>query len=92
MTKAFADSDCRYREWLTEHQQGYVLNTRRRPDPRYMVLHRSECRSISRPADAGAFTERGYIKVCSDSPADLELWARRHGAPGFSKRCSFCDP
>jgi hypothetical protein len=88
MMEEFTNSDSRYREWLTEHPQGYVLNTRRRPDPDYMVLHRSECRSISRPADPGAFTERSYIKVCSDTRDDLQVWARQYGAAGFSKRCS----
>ncbi len=42
----------------------------------------------------GGFTERDYVKVCSDSIADLGAWVRLHGRPSgsFSKLCPRCNP
>ena len=40
----------------------------------------------------GAFTERGYIKICSPSTQDLKSWINSKGGTGFSKLCSICKP
>jgi hypothetical protein len=46
-------------------------------------------------ARPGGFTTRGYIKVCSDSLAELQQYARgRGGRPdgSFSAKCRSCSP
>jgi len=88
--------DKQYTRWLRDNPKGYVLNTRREPDPEYMVLHRASCYTINRTAinaAPGGFTERAYIKVCSDNIQDLQNWVKKHGRlnGSFSKECSRCN-
>lgn len=76
-----------------EHPQGFVLNTRARPDPNYMVLHAATCASISSSAAApGAYTSRGYRKICAETTAEISEWVRNNGRPDgtFSKICGRC--
>jgi len=85
--------DTPYLQWLHDHPAGWVLNSRRRLDPTYMILHRATCHSINRAtrqADENPFTGRGYIKVCSDNSEPLHVWIGRNGGAGFTKRCSRC--
>ncbi len=89
-------NDSQYLRWLRENPKGYVLNARRKPDAEYIVLHRSNCHSISHytaNARPGGFTERDFIKVCSDSLPALRKWAQQNGRPdsSFSKECSMCN-
>jgi hypothetical protein len=82
-----------YFRWLAEHSEGYIVNTTRNKSPDYMILHRAFCQSISEyssVAKPGGFTERDYIKVCSDQIEGLKDWVRQHGRPNgtFSSECS----
>lgn len=82
MPDVFDSDDSVYLEWLTAHPKGFVINTRRRGDPEYIVLHRATCRTISRPtgeAPPGGFTERSYIKICAGSVEELRRWAALRG-------------
>lgn len=82
-----------YLRWLAAHPHGVVLQTRRRFDPAYAVLHRASCRTISTPTagmHADPFTSRAYIKICADAEASLLRWLNAAGGSGFSKRCSIC--
>ena len=79
--------------WLGEHPGGILVNTRRRPDPTYAVLHRSTCITIRRATGgtaAAPFAGHGYIKVCADPESELLAWARRLGDNGFSWHCTLC--
>lgn len=95
MLREFKNRERKYQAWLRSHPDGYVLNTRRSPDPDYMVLHRARCRTISQyhaMARPGGYTERDFIKVCADSEAELRAWVKAHGRRdgSFSKECGFC--
>lgn len=95
MLTVFDNHERKYQAWLRSHLGGYVLNTRRKPDPEYMVLHRAHCRTISQyhaMARPGGYTERDYIKVCADSEVELRAWAKANGRRdgSFSKECSLC--
>lgn len=97
MATVFLDDDAGYIDWLATHPRGFVLNTRREPDPDYMVLHRATCWSISGyqgRVKPGGYTERSYRKVCAGNVASLDAWVRAHGrrGGGFSKECGFCRP
>ncbi len=89
----FSDDDASYLAWLTAHPNGFVVNVRRSPDPDYVALHRASCKSISsdkrRP---GAYTARGYRKVCGITEAELKLAAKSEGRSdgSFSRRCGLC--
>ena len=96
MTTKFDRNDDDYQDWLKSHPNGYVINARRRLVPSYMVLHRVSCRSVrsySLFAPHGAYTERGYVKICAEKVSDLRAWVRKNGRPDgtFSKECSLCN-
>jgi hypothetical protein len=91
----FIDDDLNYLAWVATHPDGYVLNVRRSPDPRYVILHRANCTTISTETHApGAYTARGYRKICVSTEAMLQAAAKREGRSDgtFSKRCSHCLP
>src|SRR5688572_604425 len=93
----FTDNDERYQEWLRLHPDGFVLNMRRTPSERYVVLHRARCSRISAytgTALPGGFTEHDYIKVCAADAASLKEWIQTQFSPGStysSVRCH-CKP
>lgn len=97
MVIVFQDDDSNYLEWINNYVHGYVINTRRKIDEEYMVLHRASCSSIKNynlMAKSGGFTERNYIKICSTNIDDLREWVKVHGREDgkFSSECSRCYP
>lgn len=92
----FTGDDIAYLEWLDEHPHGFVINTARYRNPRYMVLHRASCGLIKSTEGVaeGGFTTRNYIKICSTDVDALRAWVRRHGRPdgSFSSTCGTCKP
>lgn len=91
----FCNHDEGYLLWIATNPDGFVLNVRRVADPDYVVLHRASCHSISDDSRApGAYTTRGYRKICAASVAALQLAAKREGRgdSSFSKRCGLCRP
>jgi hypothetical protein len=97
MVTVFDGDDGGYHAWLAANPHGYVVNTGRGMSSSYMVLHRASCLTIgeyNETAREGGFTERAYIKVCSESIPDLRDWVRQHGrADGsFSSECGRCNP
>ena len=97
MLKIFDGNDSLYITWVNVNPAGFVINTRRKPDPKYMVLHRAICHSITKyteMAKPGGFTERSYMKVCANNITDLRSWVKRHGRSdeSFSKECKLCKP
>lgn len=95
MIAIFDNNDSDYSAWLSANPDGYVVNMRHGYSPQYMVLHRSRCQTISpvtSSSETGAFTERGYLKVCSTSLESLRMLSKAFGrADGsFSAECSKC--
>lgn len=68
------------------------MNCDRNPEASYLMLHRSRCHTISgTPASGITWTSGGYIKVCADTIAELEAWARTATGGGV-QRCGSCVP
>lgn len=92
----FKGHDAGYREWLTQHPTGFVLNTDIGHSPGYMVLHRAACTHISNfeSHKQGAFTERDFVKVCGLEAEHLREWVKRQGREDgtFSAECGVCKP
>lgn len=86
-----------YLEWIMKNPDGYVVNTRRVLDPKYLVLHRASCWSIhthrNQESDPGGFTERSYQKICSLNVSELEEYLIRvtRAQKAFTKVCSLCS-
>lgn len=90
----FETTDDEYHEWMSQHPEGYVLNTKRQNDP-YAVLHVSGCHHISiytRKHGKNAFTGGDYIKICSDSANSLYRWAETNRPSAPFKLCNTCQP
>ena len=91
----FRNSERSYLKWLSDHPEGYVLTTSSSAPVQYMSLHRATCRMISAYMSnmtQGAFTERGYIKVCSSDTEPLRAWISLKGGRDFTTLCSKCHP
>ena len=95
MIAIFDNNDTEYSAWLLAHPKGYVVNMRHGYSPSYMVLHRGRCSTVSpvtSSSEPGAFTERGYLKVCSTDLESLRALAKAFGRSdgSFSAECSKC--
>jgi hypothetical protein len=87
-------SGAAYQEWVRKNPDGYVLNMKKNPSPRYLMLHNASCRMISpEKKEPACYTENDYKKVCSRSIPVLENWIKLHVAKDASPRkCGICDP
>ena len=94
----FDDDDQSYIQWLLDNPEAYVINMRRRFDPNYVILHRSNCLSVNRypgmDSSPGGFTERSYRKVCGASITQLVSFLEgfEDGSYAISSACSKCEP
>ena len=75
----FIDDDLSYLGWDAAHPDGYVLNVRRSPDPRNVILHRANCMTISNSVSSEAMLQGAAKRE-----------GRSDGTP--SKRCGHCLP
>ncbi|MGH9029214.1 MAG: hypothetical protein ACRDV4_06315 [Acidimicrobiales bacterium] len=88
----FADDDLGYGQWLRAHATGFVVNCERNPKASYLMFHRSPCHTVfGTPATGSTWTAGRYIKVCADTIAELEAWARSATGGGV-ERCGICVP
>jgi len=70
----FKDDDEGFFEWQDSNPDGEFINTERKPNPNYLVLHRSGCPHF-KGNDTLHWT-KDYVKICSGDRAALETWAR----------------
>lgn len=88
----FKDDDTAYVEWLEANPHGFVLNSYRRPNSDYLILHRATCKSVSRTAEPPVrWTSGGYIKVCAKDVSEVEAWCRRETGAN-PQLCGMCRP
>ena len=95
-TVTFSSGDAPFIAWMQKNPDGFVLNTTPSEATSYLKFHRANCHHISgytTAQSAGAFTTRGYIKVCSNSAAELVAWAAKN-RPSTStyESCKTCAP
>ena len=90
--RLFEDDDAGYLDWVENRQDGFVVNTFRKPDPRYLMLHRATCGTIrGKPARGDRWTTGDFLKACSETRADLDQWAREN-VGGKLTPCGLCRP
>jgi hypothetical protein len=99
MLEAFDDGDEPFLTWMAGHPNGFVLNRRSGgKSSNYLVLHRSGCRMVSSysgMARSGAFTTRGYVKICSTELDELRSYVRNkceRESGDFTGHCDTCKP
>ena len=80
--RIFEDDDPGYLTWVEGNQHGFVVNTYRKPDQRYIYLHRASCGTIRGKPDRGdRWTTGELIKACAETRADLDQRAHLPIAP-----------
>ena len=91
MVAWFCDDDAGYLAWLRANARGFVVNCAREPSADYLVLHRSDCFTISgRPSRGDTWTTT-YAKACGATREELDVWAQaRTGASPVP--CGHCAP
>jgi hypothetical protein len=67
------DDDDGFFEWQDAHPEGQFINTERKPNPNYLVLHNSGCPHF-KGADSLQWT-KDYVKIASTDHHALERWA-----------------
>ena len=88
----FEGDDDGYLAWVERNQRGFVANTFRKPDPRYLMLHRATCGTITgKPARGERWTTGLFSKACAETRAELGQWARQI-AGGEPHPCGLCRP
>lgn len=90
----YFDDDDAYFAWLADNPDGYVVNVRPTLTDGYVQLHRAMCKSISARREPGAYTERGYRKLCARTRRDISRAPIVCGRPegSFTAECSLCQP
>ena len=90
--RIFEDDDAGYLAWVERNQHGFVVNTTRKPDPRYLLLHRARCGTIrGKPARGDRWTTGDFSKVCAETRAALDQWARQITGCELHP-CGLCRP
>jgi hypothetical protein len=82
----FKDNDKGYFEWLKKNPNGYVVNTERTPSKKYLILHKSNCNTISKLSKKSYHFTKDYIKFCSNNIHELNDWAKKN----FDSNLHFC--
>lgn len=87
-------NDEEYLKWIFDNKEGFVLNTDQTPTSNNMVLHNHKCRTITSlptAATGDAFTGNSYLKICSSTTEELNIWLSENGL-SISKACKKCNP
>lgn len=69
----FKDDDQGFYEWQDANPEGLFINTERKPNPNYLVLHLSGCSHFD-GSDSVRWT-KDYVKIASTDRDALEEWA-----------------
>lgn len=96
-TQVFDSGDAPFLEWMKDHPDGYVLNTERRVTSTVTFLHRSGCHHLTGLVSGqgpDGYTQRKYIKVCSEDASLLLAWCLRErtNSGGIRRYCKTCNP
>lgn len=92
----FDNDDNAYLEWMDKNPSSFVVNTHRRKNSGNFWLHKSKCHHISTTATLaeGAYTQRDFIKICSDDLNELRIWFEKNNSKfeGHFTACKTCKP
>jgi hypothetical protein len=83
----FKDDDEGFFDWQDNHEDGFFINTERKPNPNYLVLHLTRCPHFK--GGESLHWTKDYVKVCSGDRAALAEWAR-DAVGGEPTLCGTC--
>ncbi len=92
--QTFDSDDTPFLEWMQRNPQGFVINPERRFASRYTMYHRAGCHHISTYGAGhpeGGFTQRQYIKVCTNNLQELLTWRAQHRSRADDIYCQTCE-
>jgi hypothetical protein len=84
------NDDPAYVSWISRHRQGFVVDSKARPEKNHLILHRATC-SIIKPHKRARLTTQAHIKACALDTAELASWALEQTGGGLNA-CSECQP
>jgi hypothetical protein len=84
------NDDATYISWLSRHREGFVLDCKRKPTRRPLMLHRATC-SVIKPQKRARLTTGAHLKACSVDATELLEWAREQTG-GEPTNCERCQP
>jgi len=85
------DDDHTYEAWLNAHPLGFVINAARPARPRYLILHRSSCHTITALLGNGKSWTGDMTKIGCDTKADAMQWCQSRFNTEPST-CGTCSP
>lgn len=76
MAMHIVGDDQKFRGWITQNPDGFVLNAYKRPTERYLMLHTARCPEWETDK---TLTEGAYSKIVADSEESLRDWIASRG-------------
>src|SRR5215213_3150476 len=86
--RIFEDDDVGYLAWIDDHQHGFVVNTYRKPDPLYLILHRATCGTIRGKLPAASAGRPASDRPLHQSVPRDPRRSRPVGAPDRRRRAA----
>lgn len=71
----FDNDDAGYHNWIKDNPDGFVVNTYRKPNARYLKTHRARCYTIKNLQPGYTSFTTDYRKYCSNELDKLKEWA-----------------
>jgi hypothetical protein len=88
----FINENEEYLKWIKANPRGFIVNSFRKPIPRYLILHSTNCGTITKATRGpGNWTNTGFIKICSLRKSELVKWAKKETG-GKLQPCQVCRP
>lgn len=92
----FNSDDTPFLKWMANNPDGFVVNAGKNTRSPLCFIHRSGCSHITsytRRQKPGAFTQRTYIKICSNNLLELFQWVYRERNHVIDyMQCKDCKP
>ena len=85
----FDNDEAGYLQWIEKNSTGYVINTPKRSGDFPDMLHRANCRHISRGTYTN-YTTTDFKKLCSLNKQEMLAWGQV-SSPDF-RMCKVCNP
>lgn len=71
----FLNDDKGYKDWVSAHPKGFVLNAPRPIENNQLMLHSASCKIIQGAQEScESLTCGQYLKVCAEDQSEIQKW------------------